>query len=53
VRGAVLIGILAVTIVSIAMGFTPFGGVTSMPPSLARPSCNWTSRARWTSVWSA
>jgi AGZA family xanthine/uracil permease-like MFS transporter len=35
VRGAVLIGILAVTIVSIAMGFTPFGGVTSMPPSLA------------------
>ncbi len=35
VRGAVLIGILAVTIVSIVMGFTPFGGVTSMPPSLA------------------
>ena len=35
VRGAVLIGILAVTIISIAMGFTPFGGVTSMPPSLA------------------
>src|SRR5450830_146613 len=35
VRGAVLIGILAVTIVSIAMGLTPFGGVTSMPPSLA------------------
>ena len=34
-RGAVLIGILAVTIVSIAMGFTPFGGVMSMPPSLA------------------
>jgi AGZA family xanthine/uracil permease-like MFS transporter len=35
VRGAVLIGILAVTIASIVMGFTPFGGVMSMPPSLA------------------
>ncbi|MCI3947187.1 NCS2 family permease [Pseudomonas syringae] len=35
VRGAVLIGILAVTLVSIALGFTPFGGVMSMPPSLA------------------
>jgi AGZA family xanthine/uracil permease-like MFS transporter len=35
VRGAVLIGILAVTIVSIALGVTPFGGVMSMPPSLA------------------
>uniref|UniRef100_UPI003C7E3876 NCS2 family permease n=1 Tax=Pseudomonas veronii TaxID=76761 RepID=UPI003C7E3876 len=35
VRGAVLVGILAVTIVSILLGVTPFGGVTSMPPSLA------------------
>ena len=35
VRGAVLIGILAVTIASIAMGVTDFGGVVSMPPSLA------------------
>lgn len=35
VRGAVLIGILAVTIVSILMGFTPFNGVISAPPSLA------------------
>lgn len=35
VRGAVLIGILVVTTVSIVMGFTPFGGVVSMPPSLA------------------
>ena len=34
VRGAVLIGILAVTIASIALGVTPFGGVVSMPPSL-------------------
>jgi len=35
VRGAVLIGILVVTIASIALGFTPFGGVMQMPPSLA------------------
>jgi adenine/guanine/hypoxanthine permease len=35
VRGAVLIGILAVTIVSILLNVTPFGGVISMPPSLA------------------
>jgi AGZA family xanthine/uracil permease-like MFS transporter len=35
VTGAVLIGILAVTIVGIALGITPFGGVVSMPPSLA------------------
>ncbi|WP_263260207.1 NCS2 family permease [Pseudomonas sp. RIT-PI-S] len=35
VRGAVLIGILAVTVVSIGFGFSPFGGLVSMPPSLA------------------
>ncbi|MEB0124026.1 NCS2 family permease, partial [Pseudomonas sp. CCI1.2] len=35
VKGAVLIGILAVTIVSIIFHFSPFGGVMSMPPSLA------------------
>ena len=35
VRGAVLIGILAVTVASIALGVTDFGGVMSMPPSLA------------------
>ncbi|MCP5837647.1 NCS2 family permease, partial [Klebsiella pneumoniae] len=35
VRGAVLIGILAVTIAAILMGVTPFAGVVSMPPSLA------------------
>ncbi|MNH02000.1 putative permease YicO [compost metagenome] len=34
-RGAVLIGILAVTVASIVMGVTPFGGIVSMPPSLA------------------
>ncbi|MND20881.1 putative permease YicO [compost metagenome] len=35
VRGAVLIGILVVTVASIGLGFTPFAGVVSMPPSLA------------------
>ncbi|WP_297846493.1 NCS2 family permease [Pseudomonas sp.] len=35
VKGAVLIGILVVTIVSIVFHFSPFGGVMSMPPSLA------------------
>ena len=35
VRGAVLIGILAVTILSILLGFEEFKGVVSMPPSLA------------------
>ncbi|TDV60343.1 NCS2 family permease [Pseudomonas sp. LP_7_YM] len=35
VRGAVLIGILAVTIASIVLGYSPFAGVVSMPPSLA------------------
>ncbi|VXB24765.1 conserved hypothetical protein; putative inner membrane protein [Pseudomonas sp. 8AS] len=35
VTGAVMIGILAVTAIAIALGVTPFGGVLSMPPSLA------------------
>ena len=35
VRGAVLIGILAVTVAAIAIGATPFNGIVSMPPSLA------------------
>ncbi|MFF7706130.1 solute carrier family 23 protein [Pseudomonas sp. NPDC007930] len=35
VRGAVLIGILAVTVVSILLGVSAFGGLVSMPPSLA------------------
>ncbi|MEA9391634.1 NCS2 family permease [Acerihabitans sp. TG2] len=35
VPGAVLIGILAVTFLSIALGFSPFVGVVSMPPSIA------------------
>ena len=35
VRGAILIGILAVTAVSVAMGLTPYQGIVSAPPSLA------------------
>lgn len=35
VRGAILIGILAITILSILMGYTQFGGIFDMPPSLA------------------
>ena len=35
VKGAILIGILAVTAVSIAFGFSEFGGVMSTPPSIA------------------
>ncbi|MDT3720173.1 NCS2 family permease [Pseudomonas oryzihabitans] len=35
VTGAVLIGILAVTVIAIALGVTAFGGLVSMPPSLA------------------
>lgn len=35
VRGAILIGILAITVLSIMLGIQPFKGVFSMPPSLA------------------
>lgn len=35
VRGGIIIGILAVTVAALAMGLTPFGGIVSMPPSLA------------------
>tara|TARA_R110000851_G_scaffold332391_1_gene508324 strand:- start:18440 stop:19735 length:1296 start_codon:yes stop_codon:yes gene_type:complete len=35
VRGAILIGILVITILSIIMGYTQFGGIFDMPPSLA------------------
>src|SRR5690606_25696362 len=34
VRGAILIGILAITILSIVTGYTQFQGVFSAPPSL-------------------
>ncbi|TIC81217.1 NCS2 family permease [Crenobacter intestini] len=35
VPGAIIIGILAVTAASVLLGFTPYGGVISTPPSLA------------------
>ncbi len=35
VTGGIVIGILAVTIVAVALGLQPFGGVFSAPPSLA------------------
>ena len=35
VTGAVLIGILLITLISMALGISQFGGVVSMPPSLA------------------
>jgi AGZA family xanthine/uracil permease-like MFS transporter len=35
VRGAILIGILAAFIASLALGLTPFAGVALMPPSIA------------------
>ena len=33
--GGIIVGILAVTVASVAFGFSPFGGVFSVPPSLA------------------
>lgn len=35
VKGAVMISILLITALAIALGVTPFGGLISMPPSLA------------------
>ncbi|PWJ80138.1 AGZA family xanthine/uracil permease-like MFS transporter [Pseudaminobacter salicylatoxidans] len=35
VRGAILIGILIITALSMALGVSQFGGVVSMPPSIA------------------
>ncbi len=35
VRGAILIGILVVTVLSMLLGVSQFGGIVSMPPSLA------------------
>jgi AGZA family xanthine/uracil permease-like MFS transporter len=35
VPAAILIGIVAVTAISIAAGLSPFGGIASLPPSLA------------------
>lgn len=35
VPGAIIIGILAVTVAAVAMGLAPFGGIVAAPPSLA------------------
>jgi AGZA family xanthine/uracil permease-like MFS transporter len=35
VPGAIIIGILAVTLMSMVLGLTDFGGIVAMPPSLA------------------
>ena len=35
VPGGILIAVLGVTVVGIGMGLSPFGGIVSMPPSLA------------------
>ncbi|AUM73830.1 NCS2 family permease [Paracoccus jeotgali] len=35
VRGAILIGIIVVTLAAIALGVSEFGGIVSMPPSIA------------------
>lgn len=35
VRGAIMIAILAVTVLGIVFGLSPFNGIASMPPSLA------------------
>ncbi|WBU58853.1 NCS2 family permease [Paracoccus albus] len=35
VRGAILIGILVITVLSIMLGASQFGGIMSMPPSIA------------------
>lgn len=33
--GAIIVGILVVTVLGIALGLSPFGGIVSVPPSLA------------------
>ena len=35
IHGAIIIGILAVTIAAVVMGMTPFGGIVAAPPSIA------------------
>ena len=35
IPGAIIISVLGVTVVGIAIGLSPFGGIASMPPSLA------------------
>ena len=45
IRGAILIGIPAVTGAGWALGDVQYQGPVSLPPSLAPPSCSWTCRA--------
>ena len=33
--GAIIIGILAVTVAAVALGLTPFGGIVALPPAVA------------------
>jgi adenine/guanine/hypoxanthine permease len=35
IKGAILIGILTITIISMALGYTTFNGLVSVPPSIA------------------
>ena len=35
VKGSILIGILALTVIAVLTGLTPFGGIMSTPPSIA------------------
>ena len=48
VRGAMLIGILATTLIGIPMGLTEFKGVVSMPESIAPIFCKF----EWSHIWS-
>ena len=48
VRGAMLIGILATTLIGIPMGITEFKGVVSMPESIAPIFCKF----EWSHIWS-
>ena len=49
VRGGILIGILATTLIGIPMGVTHFGGVVSTPPTVAPLFCKfeWSSILSW------
>ena len=35
VPGAIILGILSVTVAAVGLGLTPFGGIVAMPPSIA------------------
>ena len=48
VTGAVLIGILVVTFISMGIGLTPFAGCFLRRRRLRRPLCSWISPARST-----